>query len=26
MRRLIEEYVERYNKDTGGKLDKHAVK
>jgi aspartate 4-decarboxylase len=26
LRRLIEEYVDRYNKDTGSKLDKHAVK
>jgi len=26
MRKLIEEYVDRYNKETGGKLDKHAVK
>jgi aspartate 4-decarboxylase len=25
MRKLIEEYVERYNADTGSKLDKHAV-
>jgi len=26
MRKLIEEYVERYNKETGSKLDRHAVK
>src|SRR5580698_6928654 len=26
LRKLIEEYVDRYNADTGSKLDKHAVK